>query len=89
MEAKALVKTEGDTIAELEAHTDIDKLKEVSESARQKCCRQTDTQLDVDLKTLGNALADRMTQAPFDAVADTLAEVEAKGIGDNTGGCES
>ena len=32
MEAKALVKT-GDTIAELEAHTDIDKLNEVEAKA--------------------------------------------------------
>ena len=58
-------------------------------SAGQKCYRHTDTLLDVELKTLGNTLADKITQAPFYAVADRLAEVEAETLGDNTGRCES
>ena len=44
-------------------------------SAGQKCYRHTDTLLDVELKTLDNTLADKITQAPFYAVADRLAEV--------------
>ena len=58
-------------------------------SAGQKCYRHTDTLLDVELKTLGNTLADKITQALFYAVADRLAEVKAETLGDNTGGCES
>ena len=56
-------------------------------SAGEKCYRHTETLLDVDLKTLGNTLANKITQAPFDAVADRLAEVEAETLGDNTGRC--
>ena len=58
-------------------------------SAFQKCYRHTDTLLDEELKTLRNALANKTTQAPFYAVADRLAEVEAETLGDNTGRCES
>ena len=58
-------------------------------SAGQKCYRHTDTLLDVELKTLGNTLAYKITQAPFYAVADRLAEVKAETLGDNTGRCES
>ena len=58
-------------------------------SALQKCYRHTDTLLDEDLKTLGNALANKTTQAPLYAVAERLAEVEAQTLGDNTGRCES
>ena len=47
------------------------------------------TLLDVELKTLGNTLANKITQAPFYAVAERLAEVEAETLGDNTGRCES
>ena len=53
-------------------------------SAGQKCYRQTDTLLDEELKTLRNALANKTTQAPFYAVAERLAEVEAETLGDNT-----
>ena len=58
-------------------------------SAGQKCYRHTDTLLDIELKTLGNTLADKITQVPFYAVADRLAEVEAETLGNNTGRCES
>ena len=58
-------------------------------SAGQKCYRHTDTLLDVERKTLGNTLADKITQAPFYAVANILAEVEAETLGNNTGRCES
>ena len=54
-------------------------------SAGQKCYRHTDTLLDVEFKTLANTLAYKITQAPFYAVADRLAEVEAETLGDNTG----
>ena len=47
----------------------------VCASVGQKCYRNTDTLLDVELKTLENTLADKITQAPFYAVADRLAEV--------------
>ena len=30
-----------------------------------------------------------MTQLPYDAVADTVAEVEDETVGDNTGACET
>ena len=58
-------------------------------SAGQKCYRHTDTLLDVELKTLENTLADKITQALFYAVADRLAEVKAGTLGNNTGRCES
>ena len=58
-------------------------------TAGQKCYRHTDTLQDVELKTLANTVADKITQAPFYAVADRLAEVEAETLGDNTGRCES
>ena len=58
-------------------------------SAGQKCYRHTDTLLDVELKTLGNTLADKITHTLFYAVADRLAEVVAETLGDNTGRCES
>ena len=58
-------------------------------SVGQKCYRYTDTLLDVERKTLGNTLADKITHAPFYAVADMLAEVEAEKLGNNTGRCES
>ena len=56
-------------------------------SAGQKWYRDTETLLDVELKTLGNTLANKITQAPFYAVADRLAEVEAETLGDNSGRC--
>ena len=59
------------------------------ESAGQKCYGQTDTLLDVEFKTLGNTLADKIRQAPFFAVPDRLAEVQAETLGDKTGRCES
>ena len=58
-------------------------------SAGQKCYRHTDTLLDVELKTLGNTLADKITHTLFYVVADRLAEVVAETLGDNTGQCES
>ena len=58
-------------------------------SARRKCYGQTDTLPDVEFKTLGNTLADKIGQAPFFAVADTLAEVQAETLGDKSGRCES
>ena len=58
-------------------------------SAGQKCYRHTDTLLDVELKTLGNTLADKITHTLFYVVADRLAEVVAETLGDNTGRCES
>ena len=30
-----------------------------------------------------------MTQLPYDALADTVAEVEDETVGDNTGACET
>ena len=36
-----------------------------------------DKLLDVELKTLGKTLADKMTQLPYDTLADTVAEVKA------------
>ena len=56
-------------------------------SAGQKCYRHTNTLLDVEFKTLGNTLTDKITQAPFHNVAVRLAEVEAETLGDNTGRC--
>ena len=56
----------------------------VSTCAGQKCYRQTDTLLDVELKTLENTLANKITQAPFQAVGERLTEVEAETLGDNT-----
>ena len=53
-------------------------------SAGQKCYRHTDTLLDVELKTLGNTLADKITQAPFYAVADRLAQLKVKTLGNKT-----
>ena len=44
-------------------------------SAGQNCYRNTDTLLDVELKTLANTLADKRKQALFYAVADRPAEV--------------
>ena len=58
-------------------------------SGGQKCYRHTDTLLDVEIKTLGNTLANKKTQAPYYAVADRLAEVEVATLGDNTSRCES
>ena len=58
-------------------------------SAGQKCYRHNDTLLDLELKTLANTLADKITQAPFYAVADRLAEVKAETLGNNTCRCES
>ena len=58
-------------------------------SAGLKCYRHTDTLLDVELKTLANTLVDQITQAPFYAVADRLAEVKAETLVNNTGRCES
>ena len=58
-------------------------------SAGQKCYRNSDTLLDLELKTLANTLADKITQALFYAVADRLAEVAVETLGDNTGRCES
>ena len=58
-------------------------------SAGQKCYRNTDTLLNVEVKKLANAMADKITQALFYAVADRLAEVEAKTIGDNTAQSEN
>ena len=58
-------------------------------SAGQKCYRHTDTLLHVERKTLRNTLADKITQTPFYAVADRLAEVEAETLGNNTGRSES
>ena len=60
----------------------------VSTTAGQKRYIHTDTLLDVELKTLGNTLANKITQAPFYAVAERLAEVKAETLGDNTGRCE-
>ena len=56
----------------------------VSTCASQKCYRQTDTLLDVALRTLENTLANKITQAPFQAVGERLTEVEAETLGDNT-----
>ena len=61
----------------------------VCTSAGQKRYLHTYTLLDVELKTLENTLANKITQAPFYAVAERLAEVEAETLGDNTGRCES
>ena len=47
-------------------------------SAGQKCYRHTETLLDVEIKTLENTLADKITHAAFYAVADRLAEVKAE-----------
>ena len=58
-------------------------------SAGKKCYRHTDTLLDVQLKKIGNTLADIITQTPFYAVADRLAGVEAETLGDKTGRFES
>ena len=58
-------------------------------SAGQKCYRHTDTLLDVEVKTLEKTLADKITQPLFYAVADSLAEVQAETLGDNTGRCKS
>ena len=58
-------------------------------SAGQKRYRHADTLLDAELKTLANTLANKITQAPFYAVAERLAEVKAETLGDNTGRCES
>ena len=54
-------------------------------SAGQKCYRHTEKLLDVELKTLRNTLADKISRAPFYAVADRLAEVEPETLGDNSG----
>ena len=58
-------------------------------SAGKKCYQHTDTLLDVQLKKIGNTLADIITQTPFYAVADRLAGVEAETLGDKTGRFES
>ena len=100
---KALFYTLADKLSEIKAktlpytlgHVDseavLDKLagSHVFAGAGQKCYRHTDTLLDVELKTLGNTLADKMTKAPFDAVVDTVAEMEAATLGNNTSRCES
>ena len=44
-------------------------------NAGKKCYQHTDTLLDVQLKKIGNTLADIITQTPFYAVADRLAGV--------------
>ena len=49
----------------------------------------TDTLLDVELKTLGKTLGDKMIQLPYHAVADTVAEVEDEMVVDDTGPCET
>ena len=58
-------------------------------SAGQKCYRHTEKLLDVELKTLANTLANKITQAPFYAVAVRLEELEPETLGDNTSRCES
>ena len=58
-------------------------------SAGQKCYRNTDTLLNVEVKTLGHTMADKIAQALFYAAADRLAEVEAETLGNNTGRCKS
>ena len=58
-------------------------------SAGKKCYQHTDTLLDVQLKKIGNTLANIITQTPFYAVADRLAGVEAETLGDKTGRFES
>ena len=47
------------------------------------------TLLNVEVKTLGNTMADKIAQALFYAAADRLAEVEAETLGNNTGQCKS
>ena len=56
VEAKALVKKESDTIAELDAHTDIDKLKEVEAKAL------VYTQADTFPKVHAKSVADKLTR---------------------------
>ena len=58
-------------------------------SAGKKCYQHTDTLLDVQLKKIGNTLADIITQTPFYAVADRLAGVKAETLGEKTGRFES
>ena len=58
-------------------------------SAGQKFYRNTDTLLNVEVKTLGNTMANKIAQALFYAAADSLAEVKAETLGNNTGRCES
>ena len=57
-------------------------------SAGQKCYRNTDTLLNVEVKTLAHTMADKIAQALFYAAADRLAEVKAETLGNNTGRCK-
>ena len=58
-------------------------------SAGKKCYQHTDTLLDVQLKKIGNTLADIITHTPFYGVADRLAGVEAETLADKTDRFES
>ena len=51
---------------------------------RPKVLPTNNTLLDVELRTLENTLANKITQAPFQAVGERLTEVEAETLGDNT-----
>ena len=50
--------------------------------AGKNCYQHTDTLLDVQLKKIGNTVADIITQTPFYSVADRLAGVEAETLGE-------
>ena len=56
VEAKALVRTEGDTIAELEAHTDIEKLNEVEAKALVYTQKKNYTFPKVEAKSVADTL---------------------------------
>ena len=95
VKAEEPVKTYGDIQAGVEAYTDFDTINEfepvalvrpkaytVFLSTGQECCRHTETLPEKELETIRSTMADFMTDALFDSVADTLAEMEAETPGD-------
>ena len=62
---------------------------QASESADRNCYGHTNTLLNLELKTLGKKMVDKITQLPYDAVAHTVAELEDGTVSDNSGACET
>ena len=69
------------TLNEVEAEALVYTCSHVLARAVQECYRHTDTLLGVELGTLGNTVADVMSEALIDALADTLGEGEAETLG--------
>ena len=100
VKTEAPVKTDGDIDAGLQAYTHVDTINEfnlwhccilrlnVFLSTGQECYRHTETQPEKEFQTIRSTLADLMTDALFDFVADTLAEIEGRNTRRHTSQCK-